>query len=171
MKTRFLPALLAFCAAGTVLAADPAAPKAIVNFDNWQKYTDIKDQYIPTDQGEQSILDELKQAIIQDANQLVHDGVTLTITFQDIDLAGDIEPGRSAQWDQVRIVKDIYPPRFKFTWSLADAAGKVLKQGKEDMTDTSFQMRATIDPSDRLHYEKDILKDWMQGAVHGVVGS
>src|ERR1700722_4242452 len=66
MKTRFLPGWLALCAAGTVLAADPAAPKAIVNFDNWQKFTDIKDQYSPTDKGEQEILDQLKKAIIFD---------------------------------------------------------------------------------------------------------
>ena len=42
---------------------------------------------------------------------MVPEGDKLTITFTDIDLAGDFEPWRGPQWDEVRIVKAIYPPR------------------------------------------------------------
>lgn len=146
----------------------PGAEKLQVNFPNWQHYTDIKDSYIETEKGEQGILNELKEALTLDAKYAVPDGDHLTITFSDIDLAGDFEPWRGPQWDDVRVVKDIYPPRFKFTYTLTDGSGKVLKQGPENIVDMAFQMRVTINRDDPLRYEKDILKDWMDRTLRTV---
>ena len=90
------------------------------------------------------------------------EGCKLTVTFTDIDLAGEFEPWRGPQFDEVRIVKDIYPPGFKFAYTLTDANGKVLKEGTENIRDMNFQMRLLIDTNDTLRYEKDILTDWMR---------
>lgn len=166
MKTLRFALFVSCCAAAPLLAADP--PKAVVNFDNWKNYTDIKDQIDPTDSGERAILDQLKQALVLDAKTEVPDGDTLTITFQDIHLAGMFEPWRGPKWDETRVVAPIYPPSFRFTWSLTDPSGKVIRQGKEDMTDEDFSIRATIDPNEPLHFEKDILKDWMHRALLSV---
>jgi hypothetical protein len=84
------------------------------------------------------------------------------VTFADIDLVGEYEPWRGPQFSDVRIVKSIYPPRFKFAYKITDAAGKTVKEGKEELRDLAFDMRLTIDRQDPLRYEKDILKDWIQ---------
>ena len=68
----------------------------------------------------------------------------------------------------MRIVKDIYPPAFKFTYTVTDASGKVVKNGSENLRDGSFQYRLTIDTSDPLRYEKAVLSDWAHSALRGL---
>ena len=134
-------------------------------FDHPEKFTDVKDHDQPTDSGRDAILNAIRSYLVTESKYFVPEGCKLTMTFTDIDLAGDFEPWRGAQWDDIRVVKDIYPPHFKFTWSVADASGAVLKQGTEDILDMNFQMRVTIDRQDPLRYEKDILRSWMSTAV------
>ena len=66
----------------------------------------------------------------------------------------------------VRIVRDIYFPRADITYVLSDAAGHSIKSGTVHVMDTDFLLSAPMfDNSDPLHYEKNMLKDWMQGVV------
>lgn len=65
----------------------------------------------------------------------------------------------------VRIVKDIYPPRFLFRFVIQDDAGKVLKEGERRLTDLGFMQRLTIDRQDHLRYEKDLLGDWLRSEL------
>ena len=167
MKTPLLRVVFALCAAGTVWAADSstAPKKAVVNFDHWEKFADVKDNYSPTERGQQEILQQISDYLVQDAGHVVPNGDLLTITFQDIHLAGEFEPWRGAQWDGIRVVKDIYPPHFKFTWALTNSGGTVVKQGQEDIVDLNFQMRITAFRDDPLRYEKQILDEWMHRAT------
>jgi hypothetical protein len=87
------------------------------------------------------------------------------MTFTDIDLAGEYEPWRGGQWSDVRIIKDIYSPRFVFSYKLTDAAGAVLKEDKVDLRDLTFMMRVTISRNEPLRFEKDILADWIRSVV------
>jgi hypothetical protein len=51
---------------------------------------------------------------------------------------------------------------------VTDASGRVVREGSEDIRDMNFQMRLTIDASDPLHYEKDILDDWARSKLRGL---
>ena len=169
MKTlRLLCALLGLVLVGALKAADAPASKTEVVFDHPEKFTDVRDSYVPTDKGRDSILDTLRTFLVHRTEHLIPDGDKLVITFTDIDLAGEYEPWRGAQYDDVRIVKDIYPPAFKFTYSVTDPSGKVIRQGSENIRDMNFQMRLTIDPSDPLRYEKDILDEWARSKLSGL---
>ena len=95
-------------------------------------------------------------------------GDKLTLTFTDIDLAGDFEPWHGGRFDEIRIIKEIYPPDFKFTYVLTDRTGQVIKQGSEDIRDMAFGMRVDIDRNDALRYEKAVLSDWMRSCLRGV---
>jgi len=162
MKTlRLLSAAIGLLAAGAI-RADTSSPASRVDvvFDHPEKFTDVKDSSLPTDRGRDAILGSIRAFLVRQAAPLVPDGDTLTITFTNIDLAGEYEPWHGAQWDEIRIVKDIYPPAFKFTYQVTDGSGRVVKQGAEDIRDMSFMMRTVIDTSDPLRYEKDILADW-----------
>ena len=99
---------------------------------------------------------------------MVPEGDRLAITFTDIDLAGDFEPWRGPQWSGVRIVKDVYPPAFKFTYAVTDPSGRVVKGGSEDIRDGGFQFRSTIDTTDTLRYEKAVLNDWARSTLRAL---
>ena len=161
MKTlRLFSSILGFAAAGALHAGAGPAPRTEVIFDHPEKFTDVKDSYSPSDKGRDAILGNIRSFLVHRTESLVPEGYKLTITFSNIDLAGDFEPWRGPQFDDVRIVKSIYPPAFKFTYSVTDRTGKVVKEGSEDIRDLDFQIRMPIDLSDPLRYEKDILGDW-----------
>jgi hypothetical protein len=158
-------------AAAASAAAPPtgeAAPAVEVTFDHPEQFTDVKDADPPTDRGRDEILGRIRAYLASQARVWLPAGDRLAITFTDIDLAGDFEPWRGSAWDEVRVVKAIYPPAFKFRYEVTDAAGRTLRSGTEDIRDLAFQLRLTIDSSDPLHYEKDVLSDWMRGALRGL---
>ncbi len=164
-KLHLLGSILGLVAAGALSAAANPAPRTEVIFDHPEKFTDVKDSYVPSDKGRDAILETLRRYLVHRTDPMIPEGDKLTITFTDIDLAGEYEPWRGAQYDDVRIVKAIYPPAFKFTYSVTDASGKVIREGSENIRDMNFQMRLTIDASDPLRYEKDILDEWARGKL------
>ena len=156
-----------FCAA-TILAADADKPKegkATVVFDHPENFTDVKDAYKPTDKGREAILDQIKQFVEGKAAPLLPPGQTLEVKFTDIDLAGDFEPQRGPEFMDVRIVKEIYAPRFDLEFKLTGADGKVISEGKRKLRDLNFMSRLTLPSSEPLRFEKDILKDWLRGEI------
>jgi Protein of unknown function (DUF3016) len=170
MKTSHLVAALCgllLAGSGRLLAAATDVRTEVV-YDHPEKFTDVRDSSMPTDQGSASILSDLRDYLVREGRLYVPAGCKLTITFTDIDLAGDFEPWRGPQFDNVRIIKTIYPPHFKFSYTLADAGGRVLRAGQEDILDDAFELRVSLDHNDPLHYEKDILRDWMRRQMRGV---
>ncbi|MBE7539597.1 MAG: DUF3016 domain-containing protein [Opitutaceae bacterium] len=163
MKPLQLLLILSLAGTAAVYAADNKIPttRVEVNFTDPENFTDVKDSSFGTEKGRDAILSEIREYITRRADKLLPAGQKLTITFSDIDLAGEYEPWRGPRADDIRIVKDIYPPRFKFSYKVTNAAGAVVKQGEENITDLAFMMRLTIDRQDPLRYEKDILNDWM----------
>jgi len=133
-----------------------------VMFENSAKYTDVRSTYQGS--ADQGYLDELQRYIDRMARTYLPDGLHLMVRFNDIDMAGDFEPWRPQATD-VRIVKDIYVPRLKFSYTISDAAGNVVSEGEENLTDLTFQTRVRIDTHDPLFYEKSLLDDWMRAKL------
>jgi hypothetical protein len=159
-------------AAGLLLAANPeAAPakktdkRVEVIFDHPEKFTDVKGDSMDTDKGRENMLDQIREFLETRGAERLPAGQKLIITFTNIDLAGDYEPWRTGPMQDARIIKDIYPPRFAFSYKLTDATGAVLKEDKVNLSDLSFMTRMTIDRNDQLHFEKDMLGDWIRSVV------
>src|SRR5581483_12355400 len=148
MKTTplLLTALLGLAAPLVVSAATPKAPpRAEVNFFEPEKFTDVRDNATDTDnQQGRYRLDGIRDYILEEARNYLPEGQFLSVTFTDVDLAGDFEPWRGPRWDDVRVVKDIYPPRLQLNFRLVDAEGNVIKEGKRDLKDLGFLMRITV---------------------------
>src|ERR1019366_4123987 len=168
MKTSrmLFSAVLGWPAAGMACAADAAAKtadaRAEVTFVQPEKFADVRDAYTPSEMGRNGILDLLRDYIVSRANYYVPEGQKLTISFTDIDLAGDFEPWRGSQGMDIRVVKDIYPPKMDFDFKLTDADGKVLKEGKRQLRDLMFMSKLNLNTNDALHFEKTLLDDWFQ---------
>lgn len=162
--TLFLAAILA--AAPTVKAATTAkkpaeVQRAEVVYVDPDKFTDVRDSYTATDSGRDDLLEQLRDHILDRAKHRLPDGYKLFMSFTDIDLAGDFEPWRGPRWDDIRIVKDIYPPRLTFSFRLTDPSGRVVKEGNRDLKDMAFMMKITMAfQDDPLRHEKQMIDDW-----------
>lgn len=167
MKTShfLLVCALAVAGAGAARAFDPVkGPSSVeVTYFEKEKFTDVKDGWSGTDRGRDDTLATLKEYITQRATKNLSAGQKLAITITDVDLAGDFEPWRGSQWMDVRVVKDIYPPRINIMFRLTDSEGKILKEEKRELIDTSFLMSlgTAAFRDDPLRHEKQMLSDWI----------
>jgi hypothetical protein len=136
--------------------------RAEVNFFEPTKFTDVRDSYTG-DYTRTTYLDSIRDHVLEQAKYYVPEGHKLTVTFTDIDMAGDFEPWRGPRFDDIRIVKDIYPPRINLAFQLTDAQGNVVKEGKRELRDLAFMMKITMAfRDDPVRHEKALLDDWLR---------
>jgi hypothetical protein len=168
MKIPLLLGLLAGVAAGSVLMAadkdkkNADAGRVEVVYTNPEKFTDLRDSEFPEDSGREGYLADLKEHLERRAPHYLAEGQKVTVTITDIDMAGEFEPWRGPRMQDVRIVKDIYPPRIKLSFQVTDTSGAVVKEGTRELRDLSFMMNVSINRDDPLRYEKNLLDDWMR---------
>jgi hypothetical protein len=169
-KLNPLALVLGFSLVGSACAADTGgvAARTEVVFDHPENFTDVKDAQFATDSGRDNILGQIRDFMVSRTSRLLPADDTLKVTFTDIDLAGDFEPWHGPQWADVRVVKALYPPAFKFSYAVTDASGKIVKEGTENIRDMNFQTRIVANNSDPLRYEKDILDDWARSTLRGL---
>ena len=110
-----------------------------------------------TEQGITSLAEWLTK---QAARSLPQDQ-TLQITLHDVDLAGEYQPGRGMALQDVRIVKDIYPPRIELSWQILGADGATISAGETVLRDTGFMTGSNAIATDPLRYEKRMLSNWL----------
>jgi hypothetical protein len=165
MKTKLLLiALFGLIATGAALAAKadkPAAPVE-VTFIAPEKFTDAKNGAMDSDRGRDAMLDQLKEHLVATAAHYLAPGQRLEIKVTDVDLAGDFEPWRGSRFDDVRIVKDIYPPRVSLEFRLLGADGKVVSEGKRQLQDLGFLLTVALPTTDPLRYDKNLLSDGLR---------
>jgi hypothetical protein len=169
MKSTRIPLLSVIAACAVVgLHAAPAKSKAPiasrvdVAFVEPDKFTDAGDGYRGSDWGRDAILETLKEHMERKASIYVPEGQKLVVKITDIDLAGEIEPGRGPRMQDVRIVKEIYSPRIELNFQLLAANGAVVKEGTRRLSDLSFMTNINFDRNDPRVYEKRLLDDWMR---------
>ena len=178
MKIKFVmtAALLAAVCAPVFPADATTSEKSDARVDvvyvNPEKFTDVKDSQTGMDRDRESYLALIREFLVERGSLYVPEGQKLVITISDIDMAGDFEPWRGPKFDDVRIVKDIYPPRVNLSFKLTDASGAVVKEGEKQLRDLSFQMSATPAFSqDSLRYEKGMLDNWLRSEFPRVKGA
>lgn len=167
MKTQHL--LLCALLTLTSTASQAAAPRTAVPSGNVtvaffepENFTDFRDTMMGR-YDDTTYADQLRDHLADQARRYVPAGQTLQITFTDIDMAGDFEPWRGIRWSDIRVVKDLYPPRVVFSFRLVDAEGNILKEGKRDLRELGFMMNASfLDNNDSLRHEKSLIDDWLR---------
>jgi hypothetical protein len=87
-------------------------------------------------------------------------GQMLKIEITDVDLAGDVQHGGTRQ---IRLVKEIYFPKMKFSYQVVDAANNELSAGQADLKDMTFMTGINLRyRNDSLGYEKKMLDNWFK---------
>jgi hypothetical protein len=144
-------------------AQDAAAPRVEVNFIEPEKFTDLRDSFGQTGRVNEFYLRELRTHVERVAARRLPEGHRLIVAITDVDMAGDFEPWRSPQFHDVRIVKDIYPPRINLNFQVLDANGAVVSEGQRELRDLAFNMRTpSLPTNDPMRHEKALLDDWLR---------
>ncbi len=101
---------------------------------------------------------ELQKAVLP----LLKEGEQARFVVTDLDLAGDVRPSFGAASSDIRIVKSIYPPRIRFSYSIVGPDGQTVAVGEEDLRDMGFDSRpATRHQNEALRYEIRMLDEWV----------
>jgi hypothetical protein len=145
----------------TVASAQPEHVARIhVVFVEPEKFTDARRaEFKP---NSEAILDDIAKFMQEMGEETIPRDMNLDIKVTDVDLAGNFEPWRGPQSEQVRITNQLYPPRFALEYGVIDARGQVIQSGKRDLTDLNYQLRTFYPMDDYLRYEKDLLRQWFR---------
>ncbi len=144
------------------IAAESREPVSRVSvvFVKPEQFTDVKrTDFKP---NSEAILDAIARFMRATGEEILPADMNLDLRVTDIDLAGNFEPWRGPQSDQVRITNQLYPPRFSLEFRVIDARGQVIQSGKRDLTDLNYQLRTFYPMDDYLRYEKDLLRHWFR---------
>lgn len=170
----------ALLAATTVSArtrnvTDPDAPRSLpdagpvsVQWTDPAQFTDLKysGNRWRASQGDWVV--QLAEHLRDSAAKRLPEGERLDITITDIGRAGHYEPWHGVQMQDVRIMRDIYPPSMKLDFRLFGADGQLVSQGSREVRDTGYLMGGThIGNHDNLYYEKRMIDDWVRDELPG----
>lgn len=156
------PLLLGLLAGCATLDRAGGGGNVVVNYENPENFTDMTRQDL-SEGADEGYLRELRRHIERVAASRVPAGQTLTLTIRDVDMAGDFEPQHGPDYNDIRIVKTIYPPRIDVAYRLTDSAGNVIEEGDRRLRDTAFTWRAApVDRDDPLRHEKALIDDFLR---------
>ena len=158
-------------AVGVVLVLALLLPFTLAALDSVQvelrepeNFTDFKQSDMGSGKEVAELVDEWTSFVGEEAKKRISYPGTLSITFTDIDMAGDFEPWRSVDNPDIRYVRSIYPPRLRFEYCLTDADGKEIDSGEEYLRDLNFELGRTPGyERELLFYEKSLLRNWLIG--------
>jgi hypothetical protein len=142
------------------LAQSAMAASIEVKWTEPSKYRDVK----PSNNGSRKHFEEqtfknLEKHFTKLAKQLP-ENQTLKIEVTDVDLAGDVNHGGI---NRLRIIKEIYFPRIKFSYELVDNDKKSIVSGEVNLKDMNFMIGSRLKyRNDSLGYEKKMLDDWFK---------
>jgi hypothetical protein len=89
-------------------------------------------------------------------------GERADVEILDIKRAGEFE-WIGTQNDDVRILRDLYPPRMRVQFRRTDAGGQVIAEGERTISDLDYLMGSQPVPTtDPLRYEKRMIDRWVQ---------
>lgn len=147
------------------MAATAATPANVtVSYDHPEQFTETrKIRALAPIQDDHSYLKILKSYMEDRASKMLPPDEHLDIVVTDIDRAGNFEPWHRYPMREVRIIKDIYPPRIDLRFRLLDASGKVLREGTRKLRDPGFLTdSSTTRDTDSLRYEKQLIDRWLR---------
>lgn len=171
LTTLLLAALLASGAqAAPRKVTDAQAPRALtedgpvqVQWGEPAQFSEIRRSQNRWEAERGNWVQELASHLRKSAQRQLPTGQTLEVTLTDIKLAGDFEPWLGPRMRDVRMLRDIYPPRITLQFARRDADGEVIEQGERQLTDMGYLQRTVMANSqDPLRYEKRLLDDWLR---------
>lgn len=154
---KFITSLLSLAAVMIHMPSVQAA-QVEVKWSNPDKYTDIKAGEGHRKKFQEQTFKTLDAHFAKMAKMLPEQQ-QLIIKVTNLDLAGDVNYGMK----RIRIIKDIFTPRMKFSYQLLNADKAVVKSEDVALNDMGFLMHNNLKyRNESLAYEKKMLDDWFR---------
>lgn len=146
---------------GARARAEVAAGAVSVSYDDPARFSEAQAGNDESDAARRAWLDTLCEHLADRAAETLPPGQRLVVQITDVQRAGRYEGWRGPQASQLRVVRDIYPPRIDLRFERLAADGQVLQAGTRQLRDPTFLMRPARYPNDPLRYEKVLVDDWV----------
>jgi len=156
-------------AAGCFSAAMAGAVN--VDYAESERFTDFSDSANFETAVQKGYMKDLTSFLKDRLGNELAPGYTMQIVITDIDMAGEFEPWRQGGFDDVRIVKDLYPPRIDLSFRVLDAAGNVVREGDRKLRNMNFMYTRRPLDSDPLRHEKELLSNWIRREFKGMAAT
>ncbi len=172
LATRLLLLLVVALASATLAAKPrtvtaPDAPRSLpdegpvsVQWTDPSEFTDLKYSGNRWRAAQGDWVFQLAEHLRDSAAKRLPEGHRLEVTITDLDRAGRYEPWRGIQMQDVRIVRDHYPPSMKLEFRHLDADGQLVAEGSREVRDSGFLMGGHHPNRDNLYYEKRMIDRW-----------
>ena len=141
-----------------------------VEYENPERYSDMEDNGFYSNRLFERFSENFTEFVKEKAGNYLPEDATLSMTVKDVDLAGEFELWRGPDFNDVRIIKEIYPPRLKFDYKVTGPDGKVVKEGKAQITDLTYLWNITnpIRRYETFYYEEELIEDWLRRELDDV---
>lgn len=149
---------------------DPDAPRQLpeqgaiaVQWTDPAEFTDLKASGNRFEARRGDWVTQLAEHLRKSAGQRLPEGERIEVTITDIDRAGHYEPWHGVRMQDVRILRDIYPPSMELSFRHYDASGNLLAEGDRRLRDMNYLHGSPFFPSsDSLRHEKRLIDDWLR---------
>lgn len=175
---------VAFVLAGDACArsrhvTDPDAPRSLpasgavdVRWQDPARFTEIRRSGNPREAARGTWVLQLAEHLRVRAGRHLAAGERLAVEIVDIDRAGEYEPWHGIQYHDIRVIRDLYPPRIVLRFERTAADRRVLARGERTLRDAAFLMHTSgAGDGDPLRHEKAMLERWLArelGTAHAV---
>ncbi|MFZ4288364.1 DUF3016 domain-containing protein [Variovorax sp. HJSM1_2] len=132
-----------------------------VHFSDPSQYSSAYDFGRDGGNGQKAWLPTLAQHLADKVGAKLPPGQQVEVSITNVERAGRTEPWRAGPVGDVRIVRDIYPPRLDLQYTQRAADGQVLRSGPRQLRDNTFMANIDRYPGDPLRYEKQLVDDWV----------
>jgi hypothetical protein len=144
-------------------AALAAAPAAVdVSFGDLAKFTDLRVSVLTSERDRQGLAEELRRHVEGVAPAHLPPDSRLSVRITDVDMAGEYPPITGPMSSDMRVVREVYPPRIDLEFTLVGADGRTLREGRRNLRDSGFLWSASPGTQRHLAFEKALLDGWLR---------
>ena len=167
-------ALLLGCLAAPPAAAssrvdDPDAPRSLqlqspvsVGWDDPTGFSELRHSHNRIEAARGNWVEQIARHLQSRIADALPAGERMELTITDIERAGDYEPWTGVDLRDVRVVRDLYPPRMRLSFTRYGADGQVIAQGERKLADLGFLFGTRANELDPLRFEKRMIDHWVR---------
>ena len=162
-------ALLAVPADAARTVTDPARPRSLpaqgdvsVDWTDPAGFSDLRFSNNSWEARRGDWVTQLATYLRDEAAGQLQPGQSMDVTITDIQRAGRFEPQHGVNYNHVRVMRDVYPPRMTLEVRITGPDGQVLAEGERRLSDMGYLQNATPLDTDALRFEKRMIDDWLR---------
>ena len=161
--------LVACASTGPQRVTDADKPHAIgtgtpvsVSWGDPAQFTELRYSQNRHEAARGDWVEELASYVAKRVANVLPSGETVEVEIVDIERAGEYEWAYG--WnDDVRVLRDVYPPRMLVRFQRTDADGRVIAEGERRLSDLAYLTGSQpLSTSDPLRFEKRMIDQWVR---------